>query len=90
MAITIHQESWDNEEIENGVEEDPIDNVPLHTEIKGEDIEEPKDEISASAQSKTDQERDCCPYLVCTRQLIITDPQFHLLVILKRTIKTSH
>ena len=30
MAITIHQEIRDIKEVENGAEEDPIDNVPLH------------------------------------------------------------
>ena len=55
MAITIHQESEDSKEIEKGVKEDHADNVPLHTEIKGEDIEEPKDEISAPIPSEIDQ-----------------------------------
>ena len=30
MAITIHQESQESKENDNGVEESPIDNMPLH------------------------------------------------------------
>ena len=58
MAITVHEES---KGIDNGVEEIPADNMPLHSEIKGEDIEEPKDDISALLQFETDQEREPLP-----------------------------
>ena len=58
MAITILQESQNNKEIDNGVREIPTDNMPLHSKIKGKDIEEPKDEILATSQSKTDHERE--------------------------------
>ena len=55
MAITIHQHS---KEIENGVEEIYIDNMPLNSKIKGANREEPKEDILASAPSKIDQERE--------------------------------
>ena len=58
MAITIHEES---KGIDNRVEEIPIDNMLLHSEIKGEDIEELKDEISTPSQFETDQEREPLP-----------------------------
>ena len=45
MAITVHQ---NNREIDNEVEEDPVDNMPLHSETKGEDIEVQKEEIIAA------------------------------------------
>ena len=41
MAITVHKNIKENE---NGVEEIPEDNMPLHSDTKGEDIEEPKKE----------------------------------------------
>ena len=42
-------------EIDNRVEEDPTDNMPLYYEIKGEDIEVQKEEIVASPEpSETD------------------------------------
>ena len=41
MAITIHQESQESEGNDNEVEEIPVDDMPLHSETKGEDIEEP-------------------------------------------------
>ena len=43
MAIIIHQHS---KEIENRVKEIRVDNMPLHPETKGEDIEEKKEDIS--------------------------------------------
>ena len=58
MAITVHKES---KGIDNGVKEIPADNMSLHSEIKGEDIEEPKDEISTPESSKIDQEREQLP-----------------------------
>ena len=58
MAITVHDES---KGIDNGVEEIPIDNMPLHSEIKYEDIEQSKDEISTPSQFETDQEREPLP-----------------------------
>ena len=58
MAITIHQSS---KEIDNGVHVNPIDNMPLYTEIKGKDIEEQKEDISASTPIKIDQEREPLP-----------------------------
>ena len=42
MTIIVHEES---KGIDNGVEEIYADNMPLHYEIKGKDIKEPKDEI---------------------------------------------
>ena len=57
MAITIHQESQESKENDNGMEESLIDNMPLRSEIKGDDIEE-KEEILASAPFDTDQERE--------------------------------
>ena len=42
MAITIHQESRESEGNDNRVEEDLVDNMPLLSETKGEDIEELK------------------------------------------------
>ena len=45
MAIIIHQESWESEGNDNGVEEDPADNRPLFSETKGGDIKELKEEI---------------------------------------------
>ena len=44
MDITIHEESRDSKENENRVEEIPEDNMPLHDEIKGDDIEMQKEE----------------------------------------------
>ena len=44
MVITVHEES---KRIDNGVEKILADNMPLHSEIKGEDIEELKDKILA-------------------------------------------
>ena len=41
MAITVLQNSKENE---NGVEEIPEDNMPLHSDTKGEEIEERKKE----------------------------------------------
>ena len=58
MAITIHQSS---KEIENGVEENPANNMPFHSETKGEDIEEKKEDISVPIQSEIDQEREPIP-----------------------------
>ena len=58
MAITIHQSS---KEIDNGVEENPTDNMPLHPKTKGEYIEEKKENISALAPFETDQERKQLP-----------------------------
>ena len=51
MALKIHQEI---KKINYGVEENPTDNMPLHNETKGEDIEEKKEDISVPTQSKTD------------------------------------
>ena len=39
MTISIRQSS---KGIDNGVEENPADNMSLHTEIEGEDIKEQK------------------------------------------------
>ena len=59
MAITIHQNS---KGIDNGVEEDLVDNMPLHSKTKGEDIVEEKEEISVvPIPSKIDQEKDLLP-----------------------------
>ena len=40
IAITIHQESQESEGNDNGVDEDAIDNMPLLSETKGEDVKE--------------------------------------------------
>ena len=58
MAITIHQES---KEIDNGIEENPAYNMPFYTEIKCEDMEEQKQEISTPTPSETDQEKESVP-----------------------------
>ena len=59
MAIIIHQESWEGEGNDNGVEENPIDNISLLSETKGEDIKEPKEEIDAMpTQSETNKVRE--------------------------------
>ena len=50
MAITIHQHS---KEIENGVEENTVDNMSLHSETKGEDIKEKIEDISTPIPSET-------------------------------------
>ena len=78
------------QEIENGLEEDPIDNVPFHTEIKGKIIEEPKDKISVPILSKIDQERDTLPLPSLHKTANPYRPPIPLPVVLKRTIKTSH
>ena len=44
MAITVHKGSEGNN---NGMEKIHTDNMPLYFEIKGKDIKEPKDKISA-------------------------------------------
>ena len=55
MVITVHQESQNSKETENGVEEDPVDDMPLHSEIKCEDIEMQKEEnVVAPAPSEID------------------------------------
>ena len=59
MIVTVHEKI---KEIDNGVEEIPVDNMPLHSEIKGEDRKESKDEISVPSQSETDQEREPLPF----------------------------
>ena len=43
------------------MEENPTDNMPLHTETKGEDIEENKEDISVPTPFETDQERKPLP-----------------------------
>ena len=59
MCITIHQKSQESQssegnETENGEEEIPENKMPLYSEIKGEDIEEPKEKIvEAPKPSKT-------------------------------------
>ena len=64
MCIIIHQEtqeSHSNEgnENENRVEEIPRNKMPLYSEIKGEDIEEPKEEIvETSTSSEIDKVRE--------------------------------
>ena len=50
MTFTIHQESQESKENDNGLEKDPADNMPLLSEIKGEDIKEPKEEIIVAPQ----------------------------------------
>ena len=57
MAVTIHQESRESKENDNGVEESPADNITLHSKIKGDDTEE-KEEILAATPSDTYQERE--------------------------------
>ena len=52
MAITIHHSS---KEIDNEVDENLVDNMPVHPETKGEDIMEKKEDISTPAPSKIDQ-----------------------------------
>ena len=52
MVITIHQESRESKENDNGVDESPVDNMPLRSEMKGDDMEE-KEEILVPAQSDT-------------------------------------
>ena len=52
MAITIHQESRESKKNDNGVEESPTNNMPFHSEIKGDDMEE-KEEILVPAPSDT-------------------------------------
>ena len=62
MTFTIHQESQESKENDNGLEKDPADNMPLLSEIKGEDIKEPKEEIIVAPElSKTDKEREPLP-----------------------------
>ena len=57
MVITIHQNSKENE---NGVKEILEDNMPLHSDTKGEEIEEPKKEeiVATPTQSETDKVRE--------------------------------
>ena len=57
MAITIHQNSKENE---NGVEEILEDNMQLHSNTKGEEIEEPKKEeiVATPTQSETDKVKE--------------------------------
>ena len=55
MAITIHEESRDSKENENGMEEIPEDNMPLLDGTKGDDIEMQKEEnVKAPEPSETD------------------------------------
>ena len=62
MATTIHQESQENEGNDNGIEEDPADNMPLLSETKGEDIKELKEEIVAAPEpSEIDKENEPLP-----------------------------
>ena len=62
MTITIHQESQSSKETENGVEEIPADNMSLHSETKGEDIEVQKEEIIVAPEpSEIDQEKEPLP-----------------------------
>ena len=58
MAITICHSS---KKINNEVEDNPVNNMPLHPETKGEDIEEKKEDILAPAPSEIDQEREPMP-----------------------------
>ena len=46
MTIIVHQNSVENE---NRVEEIPEDNMPLHYDTMGEEIEEPKKEEIVAA-----------------------------------------
>ena len=57
ITITIHEGSKGNN---NGVEEIPTDNMPLQTEIKGEDMEEKKD-IIVPTPSESNKEREPLP-----------------------------
>ena len=57
MAITIHQESRESKGNDNGVEEIPVDDMPLHSKTKGEDMEEPQEDILEPIQPKTDKVR---------------------------------
>ena len=91
MAITIHQESQESKGIDNRVEEDPANNMPLHFDTKGKYIEVQKEKIVAAPEpSEIDQEREPLPLLVCTRRPILTDHRFHRHVILKSLLMTSH
>ena len=45
MVIIVHQNS---KGIDYEVEEDPADNMPLHSDTKGEDIMEEKQELIAA------------------------------------------
>ena len=59
MVVTVHQNS---REIDNGVEKDSIDNMPLYFETKGEDVKVQKEELFATPESsKTEQERELLP-----------------------------
>ena len=61
IIIIIHQQSQSGKEIEieNGVEEIPEDDMPLHDETKGEDMEMQKEEnVAALESSEIDQRRD--------------------------------
>ena len=55
MATAIHQKS---KEIDNGVEENPADNMPLYITTKGGDREEQKEDILAPIPSETEQEKE--------------------------------
>ena len=62
MAITIHQESQESKVIDNAVDEDPVDNISLHSETKGKDIEVQRKEIVAAPEPfEIDQERNLLP-----------------------------
>ena len=50
MAITIHQESQESKGIDNRVEEDPANNMPLHFDTKGKYIEVQKEKIVAAPE----------------------------------------
>ena len=58
MAITVHEESQDSKENDNGVKEIPEVNMLLHSETKGEAMEEPQEDILMPTKPEIDKLRE--------------------------------